>query len=101
MFTSSQWYPGDNPNTKKCFYLHSHCVYGCSYSEMKVTLWGQRAAAFTTDGVYDSTQAKPIVVLFVGGLMKSYQSMFYLLVACLVVVHVPLELNFFVCLRIY
>jgi hypothetical protein len=44
-----------------------------SYSEMKVTLWGQRAAAFNTDGVYNSAEAKPILVLFVGGLMKSYQ----------------------------
>lgn len=46
-----------------------------SYSEMKITLWGQRATAFTTDGVYSSSEAKPIVVLFVGGLMKSYQGM--------------------------
>jgi hypothetical protein len=53
---------------------------------MKVTLWGQRAAAFTTDGVYD---------LFVGGLVKSYQGMFCLLIACLVLLCVPLELNFF------
>lgn len=49
-----------------------------SYSEMKVTLWGQRAAAFTTDGVYDSVQAKPIIVLFVGGLVKSYRGNYYL-----------------------
>ncbi|KAG0516851.1 hypothetical protein BDA96_09G037800 [Sorghum bicolor] len=43
-----------------------------SYSEIKITLWGERAAAFTTDGVYDASVAKPITVLFVGGLMKSY-----------------------------
>lgn len=68
--------PSGTPSTfeahRKYFYLHNHFVSGCSYSEMKVTLWGQRAAAFTTDGVYDSVQAKPIVVLFVGGLVKSY-----------------------------
>jgi hypothetical protein len=62
---------------------------------MKVTLWGQRAAAFTTDGVYDSVQSKPVIVLFVGGLVKSYQGMFCLLIACLVLLCVPLELNFF------
>jgi len=45
----------------------------CSYSEIKITLWGHRAAAFNTDGVYNRTEAKPIIVLFVGGLMKSYQ----------------------------
>jgi hypothetical protein len=41
---------------------------------MKITLWGHRAAAFSTDGVYNCDEATPIVVLFVGGLMKSYQS---------------------------
>lgn len=49
-----------------------------SYSEMKITLWGHRAAAFSTDGVYNCDEATPIVVLFVGGLMKSYQSTYYL-----------------------
>ncbi|XP_066394885.1 uncharacterized protein [Miscanthus floridulus] len=44
-----------------------------SYSEMKVTLWGQRAAAFNTDAVNGGAEDKPIVVLFVGGLVKSYQ----------------------------
>ncbi|XP_066385069.1 uncharacterized protein [Miscanthus floridulus] len=44
-----------------------------SYSEMKITLWGHRAAAFTTNGVYNRNEAKPIIVLFVGGLMKFYQ----------------------------
>jgi hypothetical protein len=40
---------------------------------MKITLWGHRAAAFSIDDVYSRDEAKPIVVLFVGGLMKSYQ----------------------------
>ncbi|XP_066316197.1 uncharacterized protein [Miscanthus floridulus] len=44
-----------------------------SYSEMKVTLWGEGAAAFNTDAVNNGAEDKPIVVLFVGGLMKSYQ----------------------------
>ncbi|XP_066316178.1 uncharacterized protein [Miscanthus floridulus] len=49
-----------------------------SYSEIKITLWGQRATAFSTEGVYDSNEAKPIVVLFVGGLVKSFQGSYYL-----------------------
>jgi hypothetical protein len=40
---------------------------------MKITLWGHRAAAFSIDDVYSRDEAKPIVVLFVGGIMKSYQ----------------------------
>ena len=40
---------------------------------MKITLWGHRAAAFTTNGVYNRSEATPVTVLFVGGLMKSYQ----------------------------
>jgi len=40
---------------------------------MKVTLWGQRAAAFNTDVVNVGAEDKPIVVMFVGGLVKSYQ----------------------------
>lgn len=36
-------------------------------------MWGHQAAAFTTNGVYNHNVAKPITVLFVGGLMKSYQ----------------------------
>lgn len=42
---------------------------------MKITLWGERAAAFSIDGVYNRAEGKPIVVLFVGGLMKFYQRM--------------------------
>lgn len=49
-----------------------------SYSEMKITLWGERATAFTTEGVYSSSEAKPIVVLVVGGLMKSFRGSYYL-----------------------
>ncbi|CAD6257799.1 unnamed protein product [Miscanthus lutarioriparius] len=49
-----------------------------SYSEIKITLWGQRATTFSTEGVYDSNEAKPIVVLFVGGLVKSFQGSYYL-----------------------
>jgi len=54
----------------------SHCARFagiCSYSEMKVSLWGEGAAAFNTDAVNNGAEDKPIVVLFVGGLMKSYQ----------------------------
>ncbi|KAJ1256523.1 hypothetical protein BS78_K009400 [Paspalum vaginatum] len=49
-----------------------------SYSEMKVTLWGNRASAFTLDGVYDPNEAKPIIVLLVGTLAKNYQGQVYL-----------------------
>lgn len=40
---------------------------------MKITLWGHRVASFSINDVYNHDEAKPIVVLFVGGLMKSYQ----------------------------
>lgn len=49
-----------------------------SCSEVKITLWGQRAAAFNIDAVYDRAEARLIVVLFVGGLMKSFQGNCYL-----------------------
>ncbi|PVH32495.1 hypothetical protein PAHAL_9G413900 [Panicum hallii] len=41
-------------------------------SEMKLTLWGQRAREFKIDSVYDAESAKPIVTLFVGCLMKTF-----------------------------
>ncbi|KAJ1262209.1 hypothetical protein BS78_09G089300 [Paspalum vaginatum] len=49
-----------------------------SHYEIKVTLWGQRASAFTLDNVYDPDEAKPIVVLLVGTLVKTYQGQNYL-----------------------
>ncbi|XP_062181912.1 uncharacterized protein LOC133886197 isoform X1 [Phragmites australis] len=46
--------------------------------EIKLTLWGQRAAEFTIDEVYNEEQGKPIVVLIVGNLMKSFAGEEYL-----------------------
>jgi hypothetical protein len=49
-----------------------------SYSEIKVSLWGEHASAFAVDQALAGTEGKPIVMLFVGGLMKRYQG-----IACL------------------
>ncbi|PUZ40479.1 hypothetical protein GQ55_9G427200 [Panicum hallii var. hallii] len=46
--------------------------YVFSGSEMKLTLWGQRAREFNINSVYDAESAKPIVTLFVGCLMKTF-----------------------------
>uniref|UniRef100_A0A0A9I1Q7 Replication protein A OB domain-containing protein n=1 Tax=Arundo donax TaxID=35708 RepID=A0A0A9I1Q7_ARUDO len=45
--------------------------------ELKITLWGQRATQFNVDNIYDPSECKPIVALFVGGLIKSYQGECY------------------------
>ncbi|KAJ1270376.1 hypothetical protein BS78_06G048300 [Paspalum vaginatum] len=44
-----------------------------SYFEIKVTLWGHRASSFTIDTVYDPNESKPVVVLLVGTIVKTYQ----------------------------
>ncbi|CAO2037473.1 unnamed protein product [Urochloa humidicola] len=41
--------------------------------ETQVTLWGQRATQFTVVEVYNEGDAKPVVILVVGCLMKSYR----------------------------
>ncbi|CAN6324103.1 unnamed protein product [Urochloa humidicola] len=46
--------------------------------ETQLTLWGQRAEEFTINGVYNSEEPKPVIVLFVGCLMKTYRSIDYL-----------------------
>jgi hypothetical protein len=38
-----------------------------------VSLWGERASAFVIDQAPALVEGRPIVVLFVGGLMKKYQ----------------------------
>lgn len=43
-----------------------------------MTLWGERASAFSVDHVFSSDSGKPVVVLLVGGLIKRYQGMFCL-----------------------
>lgn len=47
----------------------------CSYLEVKVTLWGECASAFNVEQMFDPSEGKPVVVLFVGTLMKKFQSM--------------------------
>uniref|UniRef100_A0A0A9FAA0 Replication protein A OB domain-containing protein n=1 Tax=Arundo donax TaxID=35708 RepID=A0A0A9FAA0_ARUDO len=42
--------------------------------ELRVTLWGQRAVQFNIDEIYNEAEAKPIVILFLGGLIKNYQN---------------------------
>lgn len=44
-----------------------------SYSEVKVSLWGERASAFNADQAVAQPEGKPVVVLLVGGLMKKHQ----------------------------
>lgn len=41
---------------------------------MKIVLWGQRAVEFEAQLVYDNGQNLPVVGVFVGLLMKSYNS---------------------------
>ncbi|CAL4962659.1 unnamed protein product [Urochloa decumbens] len=41
-------------------------------NELKLTLWGSRAQEFSIDNVYNANDAKPIVTLIVGCLMKSF-----------------------------
>ncbi|WVZ89482.1 hypothetical protein U9M48_035883 [Paspalum notatum var. saurae] len=49
-----------------------------SYFEIKVTLWGHRASAFMIDAVYNADEPKPIIVLLVSALAKTYQDQDYL-----------------------
>ncbi|WVZ92226.1 hypothetical protein U9M48_038309 [Paspalum notatum var. saurae] len=49
-----------------------------SYFEIKVTLWGHRASAFMIDAVYNADEPKPIIVLLVSALAKTYQGQDYL-----------------------
>ncbi|KAL6633538.1 hypothetical protein ACP70R_026209 [Stipagrostis hirtigluma subsp. patula] len=46
--------------------------------EMKVTLWGHRAAEFNIDAIRARDDQSPLVVLFVGALMKAFQGEEYL-----------------------
>ncbi|CAN6331803.1 unnamed protein product [Urochloa humidicola] len=41
-------------------------------NELKPTLWGRRAQEFSIDNVYNASDAKPVVTLFVGCLMRSF-----------------------------
>uniref|UniRef100_A0A0A9A6L1 Replication protein A OB domain-containing protein n=1 Tax=Arundo donax TaxID=35708 RepID=A0A0A9A6L1_ARUDO len=41
--------------------------------QLKVTLWGRRATQFDIRGVYDPSNPKLVIALFVGGLIRSYQ----------------------------
>ncbi|CAN6342885.1 unnamed protein product [Urochloa humidicola] len=47
-------------------------------NELKLTLWGTRAQEFSVDNVYNARDAKPIVTLFVGCLMKTMHNEPYL-----------------------
>jgi hypothetical protein len=54
-----------------------------SYSDesIRVTLWGQQAKDFSishVSAVFDKVDAKPIVVLFVGCLVKNFKGMYFL-----------------------
>ncbi|WVZ89404.1 hypothetical protein U9M48_035817 [Paspalum notatum var. saurae] len=44
-----------------------------SYFEIKVSLWGHRASAFTIDTIHNPSESKPIVVLLVGTVVKTFQ----------------------------
>ncbi|CAO2035273.1 unnamed protein product [Urochloa humidicola] len=47
-------------------------------SELRLTLWGTKAAEFSIDNVYSADNPKPIVTLFVGCLMKTFMGEQYL-----------------------
>lgn len=52
---------------------HWLCYNLCSYSEVRVSLWGERTSAFVVDQAINPDGGKPIIVLLVGCLMKKYQ----------------------------
>lgn len=41
--------------------------------QITVILWGERATAFDGDGVIELSQSKPVIALFVGTLVKTYE----------------------------
>lgn len=47
-----------------------------SNRQVKLTLWGTRASEFDGDQIYENGQSQPMIVLFVGLLMKKYGHMF-------------------------
>ena len=47
-------------------------VYICSGSQLTVSLWGQTAIDFDGDGVMELGKTEPVIVIFVGTLVKSY-----------------------------
>ncbi|CAO2189268.1 unnamed protein product [Urochloa humidicola] len=46
--------------------------------ETPLTIWGQRAMQFNVNGVYNNDDPRPIITLFVGCLMKSFEGQDYL-----------------------
>jgi hypothetical protein len=55
------------------FFLPSY-----SNESIRVTLWGQRAKDFSIDDVSSEVDAKSIVVLFVGCLVKKFKGIYFL-----------------------
>ncbi|WVZ78714.1 hypothetical protein U9M48_026377, partial [Paspalum notatum var. saurae] len=62
-----------NPTTTRDIVLRD-----LSYFEIKVSLWGHRASAFAVGPAYDPNASKPIVVLLVGTIVKTYRGQHYL-----------------------
>ncbi|XP_062198838.1 replication factor A protein 1-like [Phragmites australis] len=59
--------------------LNRHLVLkDLSNLQVRLTLWGQRATEFTIDDIYNEEEARPIVILIVGSLMKTYAGEEYL-----------------------
>lgn len=63
-----------------CFVIQSVLLF--SHYEIKATLWGDRAAEFTVHKVYDAAEKKPVVILLVGTLPKTYQGIFTIEITC-------------------
>ena len=53
-----------------CGWCYDNFLNECSYSEVKVRLWGKHASAFVVDQTLTQTDGRPFAVLFVGGLIK-------------------------------
>ncbi|KAL6858851.1 hypothetical protein ACP4OV_017853 [Aristida adscensionis] len=60
----------------------THCrdliIRDLSSTQVRLTLWGQRAVEFSVDEIPDREPTDPLVVLFVGTLMKSFAGEDYL-----------------------
>lgn len=49
-----------------------------SKNNLKVTLWGEKAKLFSLDNIYDEANNEPILILFVGCLVKDFKGETYL-----------------------
>jgi len=70
---SKNTFPQTNADILSCYYQILIIAYHRSGLELKVALWGQKARQFNINTINSETESAPIVILFVGCLMKIYQ----------------------------